>query len=353
MYSENQLLERFNNVVTQNLYLYKKKELYTNHKLNPHTYQCFLNETLYECKKNIKFERILTDNMPTSEYRRRKGEVKTVRHWGQRKLLLAEIEFLTRFLYKKDEKKFKVVYAGAAPGTHIEYLSYLFDNITLDLYDPASFSVRGSEKIKLFNDFFTDKTAKKYENQSNILFISDIRSADWKSQEEEDVEEEVKKNMESQKNWFEIMKPIAGLFKFRLPWTKGTTEYLKGDIYLPVFGPVTTSETRLMVSNENGYSYSLYDNKKYENQMFYFNTNVRPALYLHKVNNMNQGLDHCYDCTSEVYILWKYLTLIKKFPEDDINTWLKIAEMNDEISISLSSRLKMTIKLSDRNLTYE
>ena len=44
--------------------------------------------------------RILPDNLPRVEYKRRTKEIKTVLHWGQRKLLLTEIEFFTNFFTK-------------------------------------------------------------------------------------------------------------------------------------------------------------------------------------------------------------------------------------------------------------
>ena len=48
-----------------------------------------------------------------------------------------------------------------------------------------------------------------------------------------------------------------------------------------------------------------WDNKMYEEQMFYFNNIIRVSYYEHDVEV--EGLDHCYDCASEVYILKKYL----------------------------------------------
>jgi hypothetical protein len=40
------------------------------------------------------FPRVLTDDAPRLAYRRRRGEDKRMLHWGQRKLLFSEIEFL-------------------------------------------------------------------------------------------------------------------------------------------------------------------------------------------------------------------------------------------------------------------
>lgn len=50
-----------------------------------------------------------------------------------------------------------------------------------------------------------------------------------------------------------------------------------GDIRLPVWGPVTTTESRLVVRNDCGTRE--YDNTAYEEQMFYFNVHQRVALY--------------------------------------------------------------------------
>ena len=58
--------------------------------------------------------RILTPDAPRESYYSRRHELKSVVHWGQRKLLLSEIEFLTIFSAPGDV----LVYAGAAPHLH-------------------------------------------------------------------------------------------------------------------------------------------------------------------------------------------------------------------------------------------
>src|SRR6185312_13213560 len=65
---------------------------------------------------------VVDENHPRRKYQRRGWDnKKTIRHWGQRKLLLSEILFLTRWGHLGKT----VVYAGAAPGSHIPYLSTL------------------------------------------------------------------------------------------------------------------------------------------------------------------------------------------------------------------------------------
>jgi hypothetical protein len=63
------------------------------------------------------------------------------------------------------------------------------------------------------------------------------------------------------------------------PWAAGTTEYLAGDLFLPVWGPQTTSEGRLVSTGGS----RLWDHTAYEEQMFYFNTVTRLIAYDHDV----------------------------------------------------------------------
>jgi len=84
------------------------------------------------------FTRILTDQAPRSQYRDIPHHMRTTNHWGQRKLLLSEVEFLTMFIQDLRSRspppnRIIVVYAGAAAGNHIPYLFDLFDNKSGDL----------------------------------------------------------------------------------------------------------------------------------------------------------------------------------------------------------------------------
>eukprot|EP01095_Lingulamoeba_sp_RSL-Kostka_P002117 TRINITY_DN1300_c1_g1_i5.p1 TRINITY_DN1300_c1_g1~~TRINITY_DN1300_c1_g1_i5.p1 ORF type:complete len:524 (-),score=159.89 TRINITY_DN1300_c1_g1_i5:2-1573(-) len=297
---------------------------------NKHCLQVLLNDCY--SKKIGEFTRILVHNegedkdAKAAPYRRRKHEEKTVIHWGQRKLLMSEIEFLS---LKADDNTV-VIYAGAAPGTHIKYLSGMFPTVTFYLVDPAPFTVKEDDKIKLFNCLFTDELATEWrtklsEKGYTILFISDIRSADFDIQDNEEVEERVQADMEMQQNWHDLLEPLSSMLKFRLPYSStDTTEYLSGDIYLPVWGPLTTSESRLIT--HPGKERKIYDNAIYESQMFYFNTITRPALYYHEISS--NELDHCYDCRAEIHILSEYL---KKY---SINK--SVDQLSTEISHNIS-----------------
>lgn len=94
------------------------------------------------------------------------------------------------------------------------------------------------------------------------------------------------------------------------------TEYLAGKIYFQAFGPITTTETRLI---PDGHRRTMWDNKKYEVQLSHFNTVTRVARYHHDffVGTRGGGNDYCYDCRSEVEILERYLRKAKPGLEGD------------------------------------
>ena len=121
----------------------------------------------------------LNPNDPEMAYRRRKDENKGSIAWGQRKLFLVLIQFLSLFWDPKKVSKPVVVYAGAAPGTNIGIVSQLFPEIVFHLYDPAPFKVKSNPHIHLYQQYFTNEDAKQWSGRDDVYFISDIRTADY------------------------------------------------------------------------------------------------------------------------------------------------------------------------------
>lgn len=305
---------------------------------NPHISQITFGNTIEEKELHLKslnsLDRILKDSDPQLKYSKRKGD-RSVNHWGQRKLLLSEIEFLTNYSSANDT----VVYVGAAPGTHIKWLSDLFPKLKFILYDPADFQIKPSDQIEIHKEFFTDEKAALYSSQ-NVLFICDIRTADYNLMKDEEVEETVVKDQYMQLKWYQIMQPKYSMLKFRLPWGKGTTEYLDGKIFFPVWGRPTTTETRLVVQKNAGFK--IYDNTKYEEQLSYFN-NVTRVTYYERQQKFNViGLDHCYDCSSELIIVLNY---IAKFCE-----WKSSQELQVLIEFIINSNGKFSSTNGERTL---
>lgn len=265
------------------------------------------------------------------------GEFKTVLHWGQRKLLLSEIEFLTLFAEQpttvggQTTVKGKsptvgesgaagesfaftttVVYVGAAPGGHIPYLADLFPSVLFHLYDPVKFDIKPTDQIKIFKQLFETKDAEKYRGQKNVLLISDIRSVDFKAVGEAEYHAGILRDIQVQQSWYVTMRPHKAMLKFRFPYTQGQTEYLDGDVYFQAWSPVSSTETRLVPKGfadssegEGKVITKLWDHVRYEQQLYYYNNVTRVSQYAHAVQS--KQLDHCYDCRCEIHILGQYL----------------------------------------------
>lgn len=271
-------------------------------------------------------------------------------NWGQRKLLISEIEMLVRVIDHDIKsggsgKGFVLVYVGAAPGYHIPYLLNLFATfgVTAHLWDRKaslkSVSDLNDSRIKIvpqeFEDtsmtgesegFFTDVVAQKYKDiygtNNRLIFVSDIRTTI--------AEEYILQDMESQKNWVLTMQPYATQLKFILSKTDTSLyEYLGGDIYTQAWGRNKTTETRLVALRP--YSMKVYDPVPYNNAMFYLNMNTRLMSYdLGSVINTeigsntgigkhiitSDGLCTCHDCAREVQVISKWYKLYKRVPNE-------------------------------------
>jgi cap2 methyltransferase len=253
---------------------------------------------------DLEYARVIGPDFGLHPYSERAEGKKYVRteHWGQRKLFVSEVEFLQKCV-PRDAANVVVIYAGAGPGKHLSLLSDMFPSYTFVLIDPVKIEVPVVEnRVIIHQCYFTDRMAHELKRAyagSTLFFISDIRP-DLKGEPED--EKIIMKNMEEQAAWHFILGGKS-MLKFRLPYTAGTTSYLKGELLLPVWGPQSTTECRLVV--DPGCGYQEYDHGVHEQRMSYFNKVARPALYPHGVRGC--GLDHCYDCTAEINILRDYL----------------------------------------------
>ena len=272
---------------------------------------------------------IANNDYPTQKYRRRKGEDKKhIIHWGQRKLLLSEIEFLNLYLSKmkphKDGYK-HIYYAGAAPGKHIPLLIDMYPDIIMSLYDPNDFcyKCKNNDRIKVYQQYFTDKIAENIGKLGrDILFISDIRTADHRRQTSVECEESIIKDNMLQSNWVKALASncnlIASMVKFRCPYPHLIKQQehisLDGRIYLQCYAPVTSTETRLhVIPDKNGkIKERKYNTKQYEEQLFWFNTTCRQSIVDNcKYYKPEIGVINNYDCYAECKILEEYYKCYK------------------------------------------
>lgn len=241
-------------------------------------------------------------------------------HQGQLKLLMGEVEFLT----KHGDKGNVVVYVAGAPGHHTPYLAKLFPNHQFFLYDPAPFGIDETDRIHLFQTFFTDELAEEWgpagklraefaPGDSGVLLINDIRSA-TESMTGAEFEERVKSDNDAQARWYRIVRPAAAMIKHRWPFSAKTPQtYPEGERLTQVFPPPLSAETRLVLGGPDAPD-KKYDPVEYEERLFYHNMIVRPhARYKvdEEIAKAVPGFCGCYDCRRMADI-WRTFLVSKK-----------------------------------------
>ena len=263
----------------------------------------------------------LTYDLPRLPYKKHRDISKYPKtNWGQRKLLLGEIKFLT--LYADKEKGSHVLYVGAAPGDNIPYLQKLFPKCTFELYDPRpkfnkqliKANTRNIQvNIAAFNNTLAEDYAKKYKNK-HLLFISDIRNNSVDDphiklnlQEREKL---IQTDMRMQKEWVKIIKPYMSMLKFRISFITTEIEYLDGDIYFQPWAPQESVELRLIT---DGKKLTVYNGTIIEEIMSYINNKLRPFVK-YRINDRTGTFNAPYDTALEYIILEEYF---KKYNDND------------------------------------
>lgn len=337
--------------------------------LNPGIRQSFatIRQIRYNLDENtnlIPFQEedsFINENSLKIHYISRSEEYKITDHWGQRKLFINELYFLTNF----SEENSVVFYVGAAPGNHTNYLSELFPDIIFYLFDGANFETIPEEnKIIINNNFFDNDNAKqvrelideKYSDRF-IIFISDIRSLEAASKNISKLEkdEKVLKDMEIQREWVNIIRPNVCMLKFVLPYSTENykeVEYLDGNLYFQPWQGATSSESRLIINNipkDGPLQIRKYNIEDYESYLFAYNTVIRTTYFKVEDKYLKSGIsyDHCGDCAYEIYVILNYIKKIMN--SDSIDDFREIA---NKISYHCSSNKNDIRKLVLDNDIY-
>ena len=353
---------KYNEMFLQNILLRWKALNYNYNEMLLNIKQTFNNKTKrlsYHKNINIDFynktvPETTNDLSNQSQYIGDARDFQSRCHWGQKKLVLSEIQFLTKVCQKLNTKSLKdyaVVYVGAAHGFHFPILYNLFPELIWILYDPAKFSKEAhmhpeKQKVKIFNQFFTDDTldhARKNAENRKILFISDIRLTPN--------EEAVMKDMISQAKWGTELGADYMLLKYKPPYEDENTKqfktntiddlqlnpkyiknpelkaddntflYLKGDVYIQLFAHIHSVELRLMVEKVNGkYELETINYGEIEKKMFYFNTNLRTSWSTENYDFLHYipGYDSSIECVMEYLIIKNYYEYLHNIKDNNI-----------------------------------
>lgn len=297
----------------------------------------------YDIKKASSFSRELNSKSRRKKYSKNIPDFHI--HRGQRKLLLSEMEFIINEFNKLDVKEKKIIlYIGASTGVnsvHTYTLSRMFPEFEFDLYDDNDFypKLYDLKNVKIFKRWFTQEDSVKYNNK-NLLLISDIRNPDIgiykKNKNIKGMNQIILEDINFQKKICEDINPKSSLLKFRLPWDDKKTEYFDGKIYYQCWEGSESTETRLVPNKvRDGRAMKLYDNRAYEERLYYFNTETRMRYYPHKYDCYG----HCYDCRSEIDILEKFVKFCNSSNSCNIKgnkSKLGVCDLGRQISKELS-----------------
>ncbi len=295
-----------------------REHLITFARANPHCRQVLTPQVARHfrpamlCRPMSELPMSLAPDAPRIPYHLRAEGERSPLHYGQAKLWASEVALLCRHTDACLRGNHVVVYAGAAPGAHIPSLAQMFPTCTFLLYDPAPFCPELRDgayaNVALHNTFFTDDIAatlaRKYDGMQ-LVFVCDIRTGREESYVHED--------MLRQARWARALRPLVSMLKFRLPWGVGLTSYFDGTIRLQAYPPLTSTETRLVVTRAQlDAPERAYDNQAYEEQLAYHNLVTRVGGYDHPV--ALAGLDGCYDCAHLVAVAADYLARVAGAP---------------------------------------
>jgi len=273
-----------------------------------------------------KLTRIYSPSLPKQVYIKDQFEHLSELHSGQRKLLLSEIDFLTRYYSKYDSGTKYLLYIGASPGYHINYLDILFPELNYILYDKVDTGVNLKKNITFINGYFDDQEAEKYKNK-NIFLVCDIRNLNIKKQDDIKYQDQIiYEDMEFQKRWCDIIKPKASLLKFRVSWETPISTYLDGVIYFQIWSGQNSIEMRLVPDLDK--KLKNYDNKNIEEVLFYYNLHTR-----REKNSSYPCIGNYHESAVEGDILKNYL---KKFSKDSSMGSSKDSSMSAVCDLSMS-----------------
>ena len=286
---------------------------------------------------------------------------------GQRKLLVNEILFLTKYGHLADT----VLYVGSAPGHHIPIVATMFPKHNFELWDPANFAIHDrylkksnpEANLVIFNEPFTEKTAMLYRGR-NVLFISDLRiltkgigvattKDDRQAKIEQEIDEQkVMNDNYKQLQFVNLINPRMSMLKFRMPFLYDPPEriYADGEIWFQAWSTYRSTESRLILDGINVVQIPLersreavgvdphmfppgsvlktqkiksWSVKEYEDKLHYYNLVIRKNAAVKNPLGLApgrvKGLQDNFEGAYEIYI-WNQWMLMRYGPNVPVET---------------------------------
>jgi hypothetical protein len=266
----------------------------------------------------IRFQPHLSEDFPQRVYVREYLNPKIL-GLSQRRLLLPKIEFLVRFLKKESENKkavdnLNVICVCIPEDTrHYKILSDMFPKITFHLYGQGDYAVRKEDRIQTHNIYLSPEEAKKIK-LANKLFIGEPKRTDSGVTP-----------FDYLQKLLNVLKPSRSLLSLKFPYDSDLeTEFYDGVVFFQPYNNAQSTDTMLEVGPK--LKTTMYSHRKYEKQMFYFNTQYRVQTFFHYVKKYGFS----YDTAREFYIIRAYLNHNIR-PETEVGIYIsKFDELSKE-----------------------
>ena len=167
---------------------------------------------------------------------------------------------------------------------------------------------------------------------SDLLFISDIRTADHKIMTKLENEQTIIKDNDAQMRWVNIMLPQKSMLKFRCPYPDVISENMKmfdGELMIQPWAPQSSTETRLIP--KDSLKIIEYDSLDYEEKMFHHNDITRKNRKYSQPIELD-GLDNQYDSSAEVVILYRYLKTWGKSLDENCDWQERVRNLSESFN---------------------
>jgi DNA-directed RNA polymerase subunit N (RpoN/RPB10) len=269
-------------------------------------------------------------------------------HWEERKRLLSVIWFLNTYTKPGTQNRVLWIGAGGLPTSCIEYLLSLFPNHSFILLDREGINskklkalAQKNDRLEVKDTEFDDDMAEDYTNEVE-LFISEYRTAD-ENRGSQAYQIDLDKDQINQLNWYINIAPNAALLLYQPPSIPKTeNKYLDGRCLLPPWSAANSLEFYMAVESVEETDYTYYDYKSTLAILTYHNRVDRTSAWQHRDIKESHGIDSCWDCAAEDYIL---SSLVKKQNPSIIVTSLisKVIQMSLQISLALDPKQSYTL----------
>lgn len=270
-------------------------------------------------------------------------------YWGQRKLLINELLWLVYHWSSSICPNPIFVYVGSMPGTHMNMLMKMFPTFEYHFFDKSRSAYGGKvttkweikediiklfgDRLKLIEEYFTNEHAnfyaKNYPNRA--FFCSDMRNPEYDSfngdltrNQIREANKIVVEDMELQKRWVKIMRPVSSSLKMRFAWPEEAQDrniympYFTGKMYFQPWSKATSSELRLIVDMqdldlpERRYSIKIIESIMFKHNIirgtekFYVNiqTEEGEKKFHSSLGEYSDDWNSCY----EIFVFNEYLT---------------------------------------------